>query len=336
LSPDVTAEKRFYVGYSGRPAELRRLLSCGVPIAAVYAGGLVGKMPNAHRQYVESLDLLAEQVRMCHDVGVQIEILLDAPCFGGQHLWVRGQPLFIEYLRQLEQVATDGVIVSDPVIIELTKQHTGLRVAVSHVACVDSVFRAQFYECLGADAIILDPALNRQHTRLQQVVEGLARAEPRLLLNEGCFVECPYRPFQWNLASHPDKPVAGDYYLLNCTALRLERPSLLLKSPTIRPEDLLNYNDLTVHYCLAPRSQRREVSQSRVLQAYAQGCYDGDLLDLLADRGYPIIRNLSIPNRLLQGAWSAKWRDCLSAGSCGGCGFCDDLLTRALAPTTDD
>jgi collagenase-like PrtC family protease len=293
-------------------------------------------MPNAHRQYVESFERLGEQVRMCHDVGVHFEILLDAPCFGAQHLWVRGQPLFIEYLRQVEQVGVDGVIVADPVVIELAQLHTELHVTVSHVGFVDSVFRARFYERMGVDAIILDPVLNRQHGRLQKVIEALEQAQPRLLLNEGCFAECPYRVFQWNLASHPDKPVRNDYYLLNCTAQRLERPSLLLRSPTIRPEDLYNYRRLTSHYCLAPRSPRRPIAQSQVLRAYAQGRYTSDFLDLLSNRGYPIIRNLSIPNRSLDEAWSAKWRDCLSNGGCDDCSFCDDLTERVLVQVTDN
>jgi hypothetical protein len=172
--------------------------------------------------------------------------------------------------------------------------------------------------------------MNRRYGRLQQVIESLEQAKPRLLLNEGCFVQCPHKAFQWNLASHPDKPVANEYYLLNCTAQRLEQPSLILKSPTIRPEDLLGYHRFSGHYCLAPRSPRRVVSQSQVLQAYTQGWYEGDFLDLLSNRGYPIIRNLAIPNRLLDGAWSTKWQDCLSVGDCDDCSFCDDLVARIL------
>jgi hypothetical protein len=73
------------------------------------------------------------------------------------------------------------------------------------------------------------------------------------------------------------------------------------------------------------------VSQLEVLQAYAQGEYEGNLLDLFGNRGYPVIRNLSIPNSALNGAWEAMWSNCLSGASCDGCDYCRDLVERVLA-----
>lgn len=336
LNHHSVREDYFYVGYSGKSADLQRLLSCGIPLKAVYTGGIVGKMANTQRQYLPSFDLLAQHVEMCHDAGVQIEILLDAPCFSARHLWVRGQPLFNEYFGQLEEVGTDGVIVSDPVMVELAKAHSDLNIIISRTSCVNSVGRARFYQDLGADAIILDPVLNRQYGRLKRVIDALDHVQPRLLLNEGCLPQCPYRPFHQNLLAHPDTPIASDYYLLNCTARRLEDPSLILKSPMIRPEDLPAYQRLLNHYCLAPRSTRRSITQSQVLQAYAQRRYEGNLLDLLSNRGYPMIRSLFIRNRSLDGAWVAKWKDCMSAGSCDGCNYCNDFVERALSDMTNE
>lgn len=330
-NPDSMRKKHFYVGYSGTSTDLQRLLACGIPIQAVFTGGVVGKIANTQRQYLPDFDVLSQQVEICHDAGVQIEILLDVPCFSARHLWVRGQPLFIEYFGQLEEVGVDGVIVSDPVMVELVKAHSDLYITVSHASCVNSVSRARFYQRLGADAIILDPMLNRQYGRLKQVVDVLDQSQPRLLLNEGCLAQCPYRSFHQNLLAHPDTPIASDYYLLNCTAQRLEDPSLILSSPTIRPEDLPAYQQLLNHYCLAPRSVRRSTTQSQILQAYAAERYDGNLLDLLSNSGYPDMTNLVIQNRALDGAWDAVWKDCMTAGNCNGCNYCRHLLERALS-----
>jgi collagenase-like PrtC family protease len=328
LNQKSTMAKRFHVGYSGRLEELRRLLGCGIPLESVYTGGLPGKMANIRRHYLADSEVLRQQVGMCHEAGVSMEILVDAPCFTGRHLWVRGQPLFIEYFGQLEEAGVDGVIASDPAMVELVKAHSGLKVGISRVAGVDSIAGARFYETLGADSIILDPVINRQYERLARLVMALDHAQPRLLLNEGCLAECSYRQFHYGLMSHPDTPVAGDYYLMNCTARRLEDPALILSSPFIRPEDLAGYDGLVDHYCLALRSPRRSTSQVAVLAAYVEGRYDGDLLDLMSNRGYPLIRGLAIPNRSLDGAWDEKWRDCLSIGHCDGCRYCAELADR--------
>jgi collagenase-like PrtC family protease len=218
-------------------------------------------------------------------------------------------------------------------MVELAKAHSDLYVTISRASCVTSVSRAKFYQRLGADAIVLDPVLNRQCGRLEQVIGVLDHTQPRLLLNEGCLAQCPYQSFHWNLLAHPDTPIVSDYYLLNCTAHRLEDPSLILKSPTIRPEDLAGYQRLSNYYCLAPRSTRRSVTQSQILRAYAQGRYEGNFLDLLSNIGYPLIRNLSIPNRSLDGAWEAMWKNCMFAGNCDNCNYCCELVAGALNGT---
>jgi hypothetical protein len=125
-------------------------------------------------------------------------------------------------------------------------------------------------------------------------------------------------------------PIASDYYLANCTAQRLEDPSLILQSPVVRPEDLAGYRRLTNHYCLVPRSTRRRVAQVEILDAYARERYDGDYLDLLGNRGSPTIRNLRLPNRALDGAWETMWKDCMAAGQCDVCNYCRDLVDRVL------
>lgn len=336
MSQDNAREMHFHVGYSGKLAELRRLLSFGELLKTVYTGGVVGKIANTQRYYLPEFEQLSQQVNLCHQAGVQIELLLDATCFSARHLWVRGQPLLTEYIGQIEEAGVDGVIVSDPVVVELVKTYSDLHVTISRASCVNSVSRVNFYQQLGADAIVLDPILNRKFERLELVVEALGQVQPRLLLNEGCILQCPFEPYHYNLSAHPETPVSNDYYLLNCTAMRLEDPSLILRSPTIRPEDLSNYKQLINQACLAPRSPRRKITQNQVLQAYAQGYYEGNLLDLFSNRGEPIIRNIFIQNRSLNGVWGEKWQNCMATGSCDGCNYCQDLVEIAMSETVSN
>ncbi len=320
---------RFWVAHPGHTCGLRTLLS-GIEdlrrVEAVYAGGSPERIgtgrPNLHYPTIEEV---REQVELAHSHGVRYDVVVNSTCP------FRGEPTrrvlerYDRYLRDLERAGVDGIVAADPIILELAAEYFD-RVTVSCLAFVNDPEKAEHYEDV-ATAITLDTSHNRRF----ETLEALSRLgmELKVIVNEGCLLDCPYRPFHFNLFSHlygPDEvSVYDDYYYRRCIADRLRHPELIIKSPWIRPEDLEHYEPYVDAFKISGRShQVRWIV--KVVNAYLEGRWDGNLLDLL-DCPRELRDYFYLDNRALDGAIE-RWKEC--DHRCHECGFCRELAERAL------
>lgn len=187
--------------------------------------------------------------------------------------------------------------------------------------------------------LVLDRGLNRSPDALSETATRLRADHPGLriglLANEGCLHRCPFKPAHDALIALTHLGRGMDTFELNrrlgCIRYLTESPEAIFRSPFIRPEDLGQYRGIIDFVKVCGRTLGPAFS-SRVVRAYLDGAYPGNLLDLLdaphwmADRYY--IDNPALP---------ADFFDQLTGcdGRCDDCRFCERLFARVARPLAD-
>ncbi|MBU4374666.1 MAG: U32 family peptidase [Euryarchaeota archaeon] len=277
------------------------------------------------------LDEIAEQTRYLHGRKLNMGVVLNPSCMGGQHLTSQGYNMFRWYFGKLSEFGVDSVTVAEPYLVELLrKEFPDIKVVVSVIAHVDSPERAWFFEELGADALTLDTNINRNFDILENIKETVG-CELRLLVNEACLYKCPFRYSHFNLFSHMtalgNKPnIFSDYYYEKCISFRVRYPELVIKSPWIRPEDLKAYEAIGID-CFKMSGRANTIQWIiNCIKAYSNRSYDGNLMDLL-DCPSELRDMFYIPNKELDGAIQ-QWMKCKKF--CKKCGFCKATSERVM------
>lgn len=264
-----------------------------------------------------------------------MEIVLNSSCMGGQQLTPEGYRTIDWYFDKLNGIGIDSITVADPLFVEMLAKDYDMDVVVSVLSFVDFPQKAEFYEQLGATTIVIDPAVNRQFDKLEAIRDAVS-CDLKLLVNEACLYQCPFRYAHFNFFSHANGPgpkpnVLDDYYYFKCLSLRINDPQQLIKSPWIRPEDLREYRHITDTFKIGGRTQFVNWILNAV-DAYANESYEGNLMDLL-DSIKDLKDHFFIPNSELNGAIE-QWKRCDKV--CHKCGYCKRLAEKVIRVYSQD
>jgi len=183
--------------------------------------------------------------------------------------------------------------------------------------------------------IILDRALNRRPKVLDSLVadirERYAPMAVGLLANEGCLPECPFKPaHDAHLALGNMHLVRENTYDLNndlgCLAELRVCPERIFQSPFIRPEDVDRVNPSISFLKLGGRTLGAAFLQ-RVIDAYIQRCYHGNLLGLM-----DTLEALSPVIHVAGEALPDDFHDrmCACPDNCQACGYCRRLARKVV------
>ncbi len=231
---------------------------------------------------------LAAHVAAARGAGIGFNYLLNASCIGNREITRAGQSEIEELCSWLEDIGVESVTVSSPLLLRLVKtRFPGFKVRISVFGGVDRVRKAQMWEEMGADCIVLDSILvNREFAALEKIRKAV-RCGLELLVNNSCLYGCSMSPSHMNALSHAGQEWHGnggffiDWCLLRCTEMKLRDPVNYLRSEWIRPEDLSLYEEMGYDlFKVAERDLPTPVMVNRV-RAYAARRYDGNLLDLV-------------------------------------------------------
>ena len=274
------------------------------------------------------LEEIAEQVEYAHKQGVKVEMVLNSSCTGGRQLTPEGYRVNHWYIEQLVELGADSIVAADPYLIEIMARDFDIEVVTSVLSFVDSPQKAEFFEDLGTDSIVIDSNVNR-HFDVLEAIRDSVDCELRLLVNEGCLYRCPFRYAHFNFFSHafgpePRPNVLDDYYYYKCLELRIENPELIIKSPFIRPEDLKLYKGITDVFKIGGRTHFVDWILNCV-NAYHNESYDGNLMDL-QDCPKDLKDLFYIPNKSLDGILEQQWMNCKKV--CNKCGYCQRLTRK--------
>ncbi|MDG6242860.1 MAG: U32 family peptidase [Methanolobus sp.] len=321
---------KLYVPHAGHLEGLEELLSGSKNIHGIYMAGTPDYVGTGRTNLsAPGLEDIAEQTAYAHEMGVKMEIVLNSSCMGGQHLTAEGFNRINWYFTQLNNIGVDSITVAEPYFVEMLSREFDMEVVVSVLSFVDSPQKAEFYEGLGADTIVIDPVINRDFKKLEATKDAVS-CDLKLLVNEGCLYQCPLRYAHFNFFSHANGPgpklnVLDDYYYYKCLSMRINDPQQLIKSPWIRPEDLGEYEHITDIFKIGGRTHFPNWILNNV-EAYANRSYDGNLMDLL-DCPRDIRDLFYISNKELGGAIS-QWEQCNKV--CNKCGYCNRLAEKII------
>ncbi|WP_445474926.1 U32 family peptidase [Methanococcoides methylutens] len=321
---------KLYVPHIGHFEGLEELLAGSDNIYAVYMAGSPEYVGTGRTNLsAPKLEEIAQQTEYAHSKGVKMEIVLNSSCMGGQHLTPTGYRAIDWYFDKLNSIGIDSITVADPYLVEMLAKDYDMDVVVSVLSFVDTPQKAEFYEQLGANTIVVDPAVNRHFDKLE-AIRDTTSCKLKLLVNEACLYQCPFRYAHFNFFSHANGPgpkpnVLDDYYYYKCLSLRIKDPQQIIKSPWIRPEDLKEYKHITDTFKIGGRTHFVNWILNNV-EAYANERYDGNLMDLL-DSIKDLKDTFYIPNRELDGAIE-QWKKCDKV--CHKCGYCKRLAEKVI------
>lgn len=231
---------------------------------------------------------LAEHVKHARNAGIAFNYLLNASCMGNREITRRGQKEINALLDWISDIGVTAVTVASPFMLQQIKaRQPHLKVRISVFGGVDRVRKAQMWEELGADCIVLDSILvNRELETLAEIRKSV-KCDLELMANNNCLAGCAMSPMHMNALAHTgqswheNKGFFIDWCFLKCTEMKLRNPVHYIRSEWIRPEDLHLYEEIGYDlFKIAERDIPTEMMMTRV-KAYAGRRYDGNLLDLI-------------------------------------------------------
>ena len=274
-------------------------------------------------------------LRAIRELGIGLNLLLNANCYGGLAMSRQLERRVVGYVRQLQQLAGSAAAVTttSPAVAAVVKRHfPGVPVLASVSMRIGTVLGMEHL------AELFDGyCVQRDHNRDMEHLRRLRRwaddhgKRLTLLANSGCLRFCPGQTFHDNLVSHEAEVAAADniegfvpYVCWNLLRDRARWPAVL-QATWIRPEDLHHYEGLFAVVKLATRLHDRPWV---VLRAYTQRRYEGNLLDLLEPGFGPAFAPWAVDNTRFPADWFARTSTC--GGRCEDCLYCAEVLERVL------
>ena len=257
-----------------------------------FQSSIVGCARPSYRLPQVSVEQAKNHIALLHDVGIKFNYTLNAPDFGGKENDADWSRKVERLLATLEEIGVDVLTISHPTLIKLIKEKfPRFSITVSLIAEVDTVEKAQRFESMGADTIVLNPhTVNRDLTTIEKICSSMD-CKIELYCNIPCLHRCQKAPAHYAYLGHmsqtgnPDAEKRMDPYLAWCSCIYLTRPVELIKSPFIRPEDIQAYSELGVK--IFKLSDRGESTSwlTHTIGAYMSEHYDGDLFNLIFRNG---------------------------------------------------
>lgn len=124
---------------------------------AVYIGGsLFGLRANAINFSLEEIE---GGVKFAHNLNKKVYVTVNIVLHNKEIKFL------VDYLKQLDKIGVDAIIVSDPTVIEIAKKHTNLEIHISTQQSTLNYEAASFLKELGATRIVLGRELSEQEIK---------------------------------------------------------------------------------------------------------------------------------------------------------------------------
>lgn len=284
---------RFSVACNFDPQLIDRLE--GLPVYEVYgkltADYFGGGRPSFYLPQISPRDIEA-MVSRCHRSGVEFNYLLNSSSMNNLEFTTEGQKQLRKLLDWLSRIGVDSITVSNLFFLRAIKRrYPNFKVRVSAHRETDNARKARFWEENGADCIVIsETTTHREFERLQSIRDAVS-VDLSLIVNNWCRQDCAIannHAVGLSNASRTSKQhFPLDYCSVYCNAFRVDEPVNYVRANWIRPEDLHLYQQLGYsNFKIVERNTPTDLLEMRV-RAYAQGRYDGNLLDLVQNYAYP-------------------------------------------------
>jgi len=337
---------RFAIGYPLRPMErgffptVRRHIARVAELYFPWPGFSSGRAALGEDGGFIDFDAQARleaELYAFREAGVQLDLLLNSNCHGEEALSLALEKRVRSVLHHLQKTVglPEVVTTASPAIAHMVKQAApDIHVRASVNMRIGTVQGMAYLADL-FDEYVLQRDINRRPAQLETLC-AWARAQGKgvsLLVNSGCMRHCSGQTFHDNLVAHGTQVDAlcnlSGFEAHTCWRyLQKDRAHwpTVMQATWIRPEDLHRY---APYIDVAKLATRMHPAPWAVLDAYASGHWQGNLLDLF-EPGFAalfeprIVENARIP---------AGWFDAVLAcdQQCHRCDVCAKALNAALA-----
>ncbi len=280
----------------------------------------------------ELREAMISDLRWARDSGIELDTLFNCNCYGEIAISQTLASFVDDVLSQMDGVGLypDTVTTTSPFIATvLRRNHPRVKIRLS--------VNMRVHGTIGFEPVLelFDSFYaSREHQRNINWLKGLsdwAKENNKALgiqVNSGCLRQCAFQQFHDNLHGHNRIAQSAQGEKLSFTPFlcktNYERGNYedFLRSTWLRPEDLPRYEQYVDVVKLATR---RHPYPDRIVEAYANYSYDGNLADLMdACHSFP----KSFDNRSFT-VNSDLWDQvlgCNNANDCIHCGKCADLM----------
>ena len=338
---------KLFVGYQlcQTDAFLKRILENRDRISEVYFSW--GAMPSGRSATGLQKELLPweaeeqqrRQLWLLAEAGIGLNLLLNANCYGADSLsrsFFQSTGDLVDMLRSEWNLVS--VTTTSPVIGRFLRQNfEGLEVRAS-VNMEIGTPEGMDYLAESFDSFYIQRERNRDMAALRRLRQHCDKAGKKLhlLANSGCLNHCSARQFHDNLVAHEQEIAKRDNAFVFQSACRqylsdpAHRAKILQRSNWIRPEDLHRYEGIADGVKLATRISPNPIA---ILEAYLQGSYSGNTLELLEPNYAPSFYPTVLDNRSFPPDYFDIRHNC--GGDCGSCGYCESLYPKVTQTLAD-
>ncbi|MDD6082367.1 MAG: hypothetical protein PUB89_05895 [Oscillospiraceae bacterium] len=251
-----------------------------------------------------STDQFADYVKKCNENNITFNYLINPLCMGQDELDPDKGKQIRDFIHTIYDTGVRWFTINSPSLIKyVKKEFKDAFVTLGLFAYPVTIQQVEYWRNWGVDEITLDHSFNRNFDLLRKMLTYYKDSDfaLRLIANNFCLKECPYRLSHGGFAAHSDATkLSMDFSLVNCTYRKVKNPKAMLTSEWIRPEDVHYYEELAEetgnkNFSLKLVERTRPTPFiERVIKAYTSESYDGNLLDIL---NWPATKNITVGGR---------------------------------------
>lgn len=265
--------------------------------------------------------------------GIEFNYTLNAACFGNYEFSDRGIKEIKDLICDLQNMGVNGLTLTTPGIIELVKSIApGMNIKISAISQIDSVKKMKHYIDMGAERIVIEPAVTKNFTLLRNMAaQGADKME--VIVNDKCMRDCPYRIFHYNQTAHDNSERGKSFYFMSCGVKKSKDPQIYLNLNWIRPEDLHLYENIGIqNFKVEGREFVLDGDIVTLLKAYIGESFEGNLLDLLhIFAPYDTEHQPYIDNKSLNGYVEGFYNNTVKCDQiCKQCGYCAEYMRKSF------
>jgi collagenase-like PrtC family protease len=218
------------------------------------------------------LNEIPEIIKKCNSLNIKSQLLLNATYEGELGLEKKFFSKIIDYIQKLKSLGLKSVIVTNPVYISEIKERIKEIEVESSVNCyVKTIEHALYLKDLGVDILTIDRDINRDISLIKEIKDKTG-LKIRILLNEGCLRNCPFRKMHFNLIAHTKSKlktemISGIFFEKWCMKIYSQNPAKIFSVPFIPPDALKYYIQFVDYFKISCRDSSNSLIEFR-LKAY--------------------------------------------------------------------
>ncbi|MBM3253951.1 MAG: hypothetical protein FJZ16_06850 [Candidatus Omnitrophica bacterium] len=295
------------------------------PIPEHYLG--TGRYIPQSKDYINQVPKI---ITKCASLNITPQLLLNATYegkFGLTEVFLKN---VLKYIKKLKDIGLKSLVITNPIYISrIRKEINDIRIESSVNCYVRTVEHALYLKDLGVDVLTIDRDINRNIPLIKEI-KNKTGLQIRIMLNEGCLSNCPYRISHYNYLSTkcklPTKPIEDVFMDKFCMEIYQKEPLKLFRIPFIPPEALGYYDQFIDYYKLSTRVFPTQ-KINLCLKAYISRYFKGNLLTILDSPGLNYFEYVDY-DMCTKGNFFEKMLHCHLR--CDECGYCNALFTKAV------